>query len=456
LHGLNRLGIAVSGGADSVALFHLLLPVCREAGICVTVLHLNHGLRPESDQEVGFVQALATSESVPCLTETLRLAEREADGLSLEMAARAARQHFFARACREAQLDAVATGHQADDVAETLLLRLARGAGCSGLSGLRPRSEAAPTHVLTAGRPFFVIRPLLPVSGAALRTWLRLRGTAWCEDASNSECAIPRNLVRNVLLPQLAATWGDTFRPNLCRSAEILRSEDALLDGLAENRMRRICPSATVDVTRLLRQPEALRRRILRLWLFQQGLPDACGFDSVSRLLDLCTLGEDTRLQLTDSACAVLKSGQLRLARARPTSPPAAMLPPQGRISWGDVEIATENACGISSKAHGIGVYPAVCTLAAAALQGRTLLVRSRQPGDRIFPTGLDGSKKIQDLFVDEKVTEDRRDTLPLIVCGDEVVWVPGYRISRHFAVPASDAPSLRLTISAAHATLRS
>ncbi len=456
LSGVTRLGVAVSGGADSVALFHLLLPVCRHAGIHLTVLHLNHGLRPEAVQEAAFVRTLAASEVVPCLSETLRLAEREADGTSLEMAARAARQAFFAQCCREARLDAVATGHQADDVAETLLLRLSRGAGCAGLSGLRPRSAASQAHARLAGHPFSFIRPLLPLSGASLRVWLRQRGASWCEDASNLDCDIPRNLVRNSLLPQLESAWGRSLRPNLCRSAEILCAEDALLDTLVEARMRRICPAATVDVGRLMRQPEAMQRRILRHWLFRQELPEACGFDSVSRLLDLCHGRADFRLQLATALHAVAEGGMLSLARAGRATLAEAVLPQRGRLLWGDVEIVVAEACGVSVEAGGVGVYPAVCTLDAAALQGRFLCVRARRPGDRIFPTGMDGSKKIQDLFVDAKFAENRRDAMPLIVCDDEVVWVPGYRISRHFAVSAPDAPSLRLTVSDASAALRS
>jgi len=456
LSGVTRLGLAVSGGADSVALFHLLLPVCRHAGIRVTVLHLNHGLRPEAVREAAFVSTLAASEDVPCLSETLRLSERDADGTSLEMAARAARQAFFARCCREARLDAVATGHQADDAAETLLLRLSRGAGCAGLSGLRPRSKASAAYARLAGHPFSFIRPLLPLSGTALRAWLRQRDASWCEDASNLDRGIPRNLVRNSLLPQLESVWGRSLRPNLCRSAEILGAEDALLDTLADARMRRICPAATVDIGRLMRQPEALQRRILRHWLFRQELPEACGFDSVSRLLDLCRGRKSSRLQLGTALHAVFEGGMLCLARADPAALAEAVLPQRGHLLWGDVEIVAAEACGVSAEARGVGVYPAVCTLDAAALQGRVLCVRSRKPGDRICPTGMEGSKKIQDLFVDAKITENRRDAMPIVVCGDEVVWVPGYRISRHFAVSAPDAPSLRLTVCDASAALRS
>jgi tRNA(Ile)-lysidine synthetase-like protein len=132
----------------------------------------------------------------------------------------------------------------------------------------------------------------------------------------------------------------------------------------------------------------------------------------------------------------------------------AAALPPQPEelvcgvsLDWGNVTIHSESDCGVCSVAEGIGIYPAVCTLDAGLVREKRLCVRSRLPGDRISPTGLNGSKKIQDLLVDEKVPEHLRDFLPVFVCGDEVVWVPGYRISRHFAVSSPDAPSLRITV---------
>ena len=347
LHNVARLGLAVSGGADSVALFHLLLPLCRQAGVTVTVLHFNHGLRTDGEEDARFVKELADSSGVPFLSEAANLAARVSAGDSLEMAARAARMAFFSRCCTGLGLDAVATGHQADDVAETMLLRLARGAGATGLSGLRPVSRLSASLVL--------IRPLLSISALALRGWLIQHNHAWREDRTNRDGAIPRNFVRNSLLPQLERTWLPDLKERLCQSAEALREDDVLLEALARQAQATVCPDDTLWVARLRQQPIA------------------------------CTCG--------------------------------------------------------------VGCYPAACTLGEASLEGQSLRVRSRLPGDRISPIGLRGSKKLQDLFVDEKVPEHLRDQIPVFTCGDEVVWVPGYRVARTFAVPSADAPSIQITV---------
>jgi tRNA(Ile)-lysidine synthase len=447
LRGVSRIGLAVSGGADSVALLHLLLPLCRARGIDATVLHADHGLRAESAREAAFVRSLAASKGLTCLAGELHLADRRPDGDSLEMAARSARHAFFATCCQQAGLDAVATGHQADDVAETLLLRLSRGSGGAGLSALRPRSPASPALAQAAGRPYDLLRPLLPVSGRALRDWLTRRALPWCDDASNQSCAIPRNRVRHLVLPQLEAAWGAPLRAGLCRSADILREDDALLDELAVRRLTRAVRDGVLELTRLLRAPEALRRRMLRLWLYAQGLPEACGYDTVQRVLTACASKEPSSLQLNPTHRAIIRDGTLRADTGRGTVSADAELPAEGHVIWETFEIRSERALGVSSEAHGVGTCPAVCTVSAERVSGRPLLVRSRRAGDRIAPTGMAGSKKIHDLFIDAKVPEDRRDAIPVFACGDDIVWVPGYRIARAYAVPAPDAPSLRLTV---------
>jgi len=439
LHGVSQLGLAVSGGADSVALFHLMLPLCREAHVAVSVLHFDHGLRSESAADADFVRELAAVADVPFISERADLATAAREGASLEMAARAARLAFFNRCCASARLDAVATGHHADDVAETLLLRLARGSGATGLSGLRPCSRLTPT--------LRIIRPLLAVSDLALRDWLTQNRHAWREDRTNGDDTIPRNFVRNTLLPQLERTWISDLRARLCQSAEALREDDALLATLAQRAQASVCPNDALSVALLRQHPEALQRRILRQWLFDQHQPAAAGLATVLALVQRSQGADDWQHPLPGGSLALCEAGTLRIVPLETPVPNAACVSVPGTLRWGDLDVLTEPSRGAETHAEGVGHYPATCTLSADALCGKTLCVRARQPGDRLAPTGLDGSKKIQDLFVDEKVPERQRNRIPIFVCGDDVVWVPGYRIARAFAVPTADAPSVRITV---------
>ncbi|MCL2103577.1 MAG: tRNA lysidine(34) synthetase TilS [Kiritimatiellaeota bacterium] len=434
LRGVARLGIAVSGGADSVALLHLLLPICREKKIEPVVLHLNHGLREASEQEAVFVQELASQAGVQCISQKRQVTVSA--GVSLEMAAREVRQTFYAECCASARLDAIATGHNADDVAETLLLRLARGAGATGLSPLL-KGGARRAGVC-------LLRPLLNISANALRDWLRQRGIAWCEDASNADTGIPRNRVRHDALPTLENAFGHALRPSLCRTADILREEDNLLDALAQRQMKKCVAGNALLIKPLLKRHLALRRRIVRLWLFENGAAFASGFDTGERLLGLCADGAKTRLQLTDGVAAVSDGTVVILVRRKTPAEPVVLVTDE-ICCWRNLTFLCSSAHGVESVAHGIGNYPAVCTIDPDACDGLPLVVRSRKPGDRLAPYGMRGTKKVQDIFVDEKVPEYLRDTIPLLTCGGAIVWIPGFRIAQPFAVQSSTSLSLRV-----------
>ena len=208
------IGLAVSGGADSTALALLLAPLRRELGFTCHVLHVDHGLRPDSAADARFVRALARRLDMPF--HVLHAKVRRRRGESIEMAARRVRLAFFAKMSKKLKLDAIATGHHADDVAETFLMRLARGSGAEGLAGPKRVS-----HV--DGMTF--IRPLLDVRDAQLKEFLRERGEPWREDSTNSDISILRNKVRHVVLPWLRENFDPRITEHLCRSAAILRGD---------------------------------------------------------------------------------------------------------------------------------------------------------------------------------------------------------------------------------------
>ena len=208
------LGLAVSGGADSTALLAALADLRETLGFRAVVLHVDHGLRPDSHDDARFVADLAARFGLPCHTLRARIRRRPRE--SVEMAARRTRLAFFARMTRKLGLDAIATGHHADDVAETFIMRMARGAGPEGLAGLKPVS-----HV--DGITF--IRPLLGLRDADLRAYLRRRGLSWREDSTNADTSILRNKVRHVILPFLREHLDPHITEHLCKSAAILRGD---------------------------------------------------------------------------------------------------------------------------------------------------------------------------------------------------------------------------------------
>ena len=201
----------------------------------------------------------------------------------------------------------------------------------------------------------------------------------------------------------------------------------------------------TLDMKRLKASPLALQLRVMRLWLWKADVPLPSNFETVERLL---TMEAGEKEQLAEAVYALHQDGALRMIKTTPVARPAKKVRIPGKTSWGSVIISCASATGIESVSDGAGVYPAVCTINPDALGGKPLMVRSRLPGDRLQPYGMKGTKKVQDIFVDAKVPEHTRDGVPLLVCGDEVVWIPGYRMANRFALPSKTAKCLRIEVS--------
>ena len=272
-----RVVAALSGGADSVALTLLLRELAEPAGFVLAGLaHLNHQLREQAGADEQFCRELAAALALPIDVERVDVAQAARRGrISLEDAGHRERYAFFRRALARMRADRVATGHHRDDQAETLLMRLIRGAGPDGLAGIRPRAGC-------------VVRPLLHVSGAELRAWLAERGQAFREDETNRDPAFMRNRVRHELIPFLEARFSPPIAGVLARTAEIVRADaewmDAAADEVAPAVLALDDPGAALDAAALLRQPPALARRLAR-----RALEHVAGrrpeFDAVERLL---------------------------------------------------------------------------------------------------------------------------------------------------------------------------
>ena len=206
--------MAVSGGADSTALAVLMAELRQNHGFETVMLHVDHGIRPDSGDDATFVRHLAQQLKMPFRCTRVTVVRRR--GESLEMAARRERLAFFAHMTKRLKLDAIATGHHADDVAETFLMRLARGSGPAGLAGLKQISKVD-------GITF--IRPLLNLRDADLKSFLRQRDIPWREDSTNADTSILRNKVRHVILPWLKEHLDPRMTEHICKSAAILRGD---------------------------------------------------------------------------------------------------------------------------------------------------------------------------------------------------------------------------------------
>lgn len=275
----DTLVVGLSGGADSVALLDALASLRRRRGFRVVAAHLDHGLRPGSDDDAAFCATLCERLSVPLVPGTADVrarAGREKGGL--EQAARRERYLFLRRVLEEERAVAIAVAHTLDDQAETLLLRLLRGAGATGLSGMRAKSGD-------------LVRPLLEISRGEVIEHLRERGLAWREDPSNADRSHRRNRVRHELLPYLEARFNPRARAALARTAALLADEAAHLHAEAEALLARAArvesSSLILPQAALAEAPKALARAAVRQALARTGGLAQVGAGHVDRVLQL-------------------------------------------------------------------------------------------------------------------------------------------------------------------------
>ena len=441
-----RVRVACSGGGDSVALAALLCEMTSDASWSVAgLLHVNHRLRgAASDEDERFCRDLAGDLGVPITVERVDAAARaRAERISIEAAGHRVRYELFERIVREDAGDLVATAHTRDDQAETVLLRLIRGAGPAGLAGIRPRIGP-------------VVRPLLDIGRAELREYLRERGLSYREDPSNRDERILRNRVRHRLIPFLAGHFSPAVTGVLARSAGIWRDDADWLDAAANAVAGEIvqCTEGRfeVDAAGLVAEPPAIARRVARHVLEAAG-ERRVGFDHVERLRRLA--GADSAAAAVDfPGCRAERHGAtLRLTRRHGRSTPAAA---DRRFEYrlavpGEVEIR-EAGLRVSAER---GRRPArlagrgdVAVLPAARIAS-PLTVRNWRSGDVFRPLGLGGRrKKLQDFFVDRKVPRDRRGMVPLVVDARlGIVWVAGHAVAEGARMIDSDTGVVTLKI---------
>jgi tRNA(Ile)-lysidine synthase len=430
--------VAVSGGVDSMALLHVLATLGETFGVRLHAAHLDHGLRgSEAERDAAAVAAWGKTLGVPVTMERAGPLDRR--GGSLQRAARAARYTFLERVADQVGAHRIALGHTRDDVAETLLLNLLRGAGLRGLAGIPP----------VRGR---LIRPFIAIPRESILAYARAQRVPWVEDSSNRSPVYRRNRIRAELIPALAKTYNLKVSEVLARTAAILRAEDAYLDSLAQAALRRSARAGRPGEAVLSRMELAdldpvLRRRVLRAALESlAGRPILSARHLAGLEAWLLSGPRPGRRALPRGVAAFWEEGDLVLApQASPLLSPAVPLP---------VGVATQVApFGMTFLAERLergeaGIPPPApgeVWLDAEAAPGG-LAVRGWRFGDRFRPSGLGGSKKLQDFFVDAKVPRRARWGVPLLVSGEDILWVVGHRLDERARATPATRSLLRVT----------
>jgi tRNA(Ile)-lysidine synthase len=416
--------VAVSGGPDSVALLSALVELGRSRWR-IGVLHVNHRLRGKAaERDEKFVMELARRLGVQAFVRRLRLAP----GANLEERARRARQAACREVARRHGFRCVATAHTLDDQAETFFLRLLRGAGISGLAAIAPR------------RPDGWIRPLIECSKDEVLAYLERRGLPHRRDATNRDLRFARNRLRHRVLPLLERLFHPAVRRVIARTAAILREDAEWVERQARRRLKRLRRGIGLDAAALARLERPLARYVLRAWLEEEtGSLRRIEAGHLDRLWGLARQGRgEVSLPGLRVGC---EAGLLLCRNGRPAARKTyRRLLPEGR--WVEAGGFRFRLARISGDRAG-RPSPWRAVFDADAIGPGSFFVRSARAGDRLRPLGLDGTKKLQDVFVDAKVPRTARGSWPVVTHRGRVVWVPG--LVRDETAPVG--PTTRWTI---------
>ncbi|MDY0162598.1 tRNA lysidine(34) synthetase TilS [Desulfobotulus sp.] len=423
-HTQDRILVAVSGGADSMALLHGLSDLQARHGASLAVAHLNHGLRPEADEEESFVAEQADRLGLAFHRHRAFL-DRDFRKYGIEEAGRMARYAFFETLCARFGYTRIATAHHADDRVEQILMNLIRGCGPDGLQGI------------PASRGKQILRPLMGLHRSHILAYLLGKGLTWKEDASNQDTRFLRNRIRHILLPLLEREFNPAIKKTLLRTGDIAEKENLWLSSLVRETFASLliyeAPGTRhLDAPGLSGFPPGLQARVLRHAIQElTGNTQAITQTHIEAITTLLNQKESRQCHLPGKLLVRLSAGILEILRSPhalrhkedpvPTFRQLLLLPeclpqeiplPPG---LGRLRISADPPPSLAPGIH--QAIPPSCF---------PLILRALIPGDRMRPAGRGGSRKIFPLLSEAKVPLHLRAMRPVVAREKEILWVPG------------------------------
>jgi tRNA(Ile)-lysidine synthase len=445
----DKLVVAVSGGADSVCLIHVMAQQREKLGVELHIAHLNHKLRgDESDADAAYVTGLAHQLGLPITLEQKDVAAyRKNKKLSIEEAAREVRYRFLANVKEETGASKVVVGHTRNDHVETILIHLLRGTGLNGLSGLKPRSVL---NFGKRGKPVEIVRPLLEIYHQETLDYCHSHNLDPCFDSSNQSLSLLRNRIRLELLPILR-DFNPAFDDALLRLANTVQADVSFLEEQAFRLWNNLAvvekEVVYLDVVKMIELPLALQRQIMRKAITQlQGSLEDIEADHIESMVGFLSRPSGKRLSLPLGLTLSMEYGRIVLAaKGASTCPlppmkgdftvevPGETLLPGWRISATVIDGASEETNGD---------FVALFDLDKT---GRQLTVRNRKLGDRFQPLGMAQTKKLQDFMVDARIPKSWRSHVPVVCSPEHILWVVGWRIDDRAKVTSKTRQILKL-----------
>ena len=442
----DRVGVAVSGGADSVFLLHALRDLASRWDLKLSVVHVEHGIRGVASlADAEFVRGLAEATELPFHLLEVNV---PASDDNLEQAARRARHEFFQELIASGQIDRIATGHTRSDQGETVLYRIVRGSGLAGLAGILPVTDEG------------LVRPVLELTRREIEQWLKDRAIAWREDETNQDCAYARNRLRHDVFPLLREYLNPRVDEALANLAALAQDEEAYWDAQMAQRLPGPATEPLIlNVRELVDEPHALARRLLRRAIeLTKGDLRQIEFPHIERILEMVHSDEGhDRVQIP--GVDIFRSFEwLRFARLR-TGPPLDRDFESPVEAPGLVELArtgTRITLQVQEKDPLAQPYATVedeldwLRFSACGSSRPSLEVRNWRPGDQYRRVGQSREQKIKFLFQEARIPLWERRNWPIITYKGTIVWARRFGAAAEFAA----GPEARIVLKVAEARM--
>lgn len=392
---------AFSGGADSVCMLHVLYGLSVSMGFSLYAAHVHHGLRGKSaDGDARFAEEFCQSYQIPFFIQHADVAAyASTNALSIEDAGRRVRYDFFYELLRKLSADVIATAHHKNDNAETVLHHLLRGSGINGLQGILPKN----------GR---IIRPLIAVAGCETKDYCITNGLSYRTDESNSDKSFTRNRIRLELIPYLENNFNSNIVSALCGLSEIAAADKRYFDQMTEKLSKKLLTfdlqSCTIDKREFLKLPDALQSRMIRY--AGEQLDISFEFKHILLLKQMLEKDRTGKRLCLPNGYIELSYDQILLKKECAVISFCYQLQEEMEL------LIPEAGLFLTTAKDGEGVV---------LPRGKKIEIRSRKDGDKIRVRDM--TKKIKDIFIDNKVPREKRDQIPVVTVDDVPVWVVGF-----------------------------
>jgi tRNA(Ile)-lysidine synthase len=442
-HG-DRVLIGLSGGPDSVCLLHILTTLRGKYNLSLHALYIDHGLRPgETGREIEFCGKICEQHDTQFITKPIDVrSHAKTAKLNIQEAARLLRYSIYEETSSEINANKIALGHTADDQAETLLMHLFRGSGPTGLAGIPPVRKD-------------IIRPLIELERKEIERFLESEGIHFITDSSNTKKDYVRNRVRLSVIP-LLREFNPDITGTLSKTAAIFRDEEKYFEILVTKTLMKLISRKTETRIELFLAPFEIMDKVIMRRVLRRAIDETRGlrgitFIHIEDMIDLIKSGAPgDRLYLPGGIRVIKDYSTLIFTSEAPKTLNPCTLNISGETILKEAGIlikASEANIQQSDKAGQTqGLWKSLAIFDADILHF-PLTARPRKNGDVFYPLGFGKRKKLQDFYVDQKVPRDERNRIPLIVSGDDIIWIVGYRADDRFKVTEKTTRVVKLEV---------